>query len=398
MALSLSSIINFDAAADSLIAWRRVAAAVLGLVVLPASLWLAAVELDGWRLGVTRSAASIAAAQMASPQLIYFGVQTRTFPMKIDIVSKLRPEILAAGNSRVSQFRAEMFKPYTFYNISNIIQTWEQQNRAFDALPADYRPRVMIFTLDFFMFSKDAEPTWEDGNVNPHEDMTLRTHLIDLRSFFTAISERPWLLFMPARDRIHGRPALGVLPIVDGSGFRIDGSQNYGLYFRKPYSRANPQSLVDDTKIGGVPLFLDSAPDPAQIKKFEAFVAKVRARGIQPIGVTSPFFAGVIKKMSASSELGLWRTFESDAMRRYFEGLGIWYFDFEQLMPYAADRRYFVDPIHPTETLVAAEVVALARDPRVRAILPELRADQLEQRIEARRGNESQFDFFDDSK
>jgi len=356
---------------------RRAIAEMLGMFVLPTLLVVGVVELAAWRLGVTWTPKQTADALLASDKAIFLTDPTQHFLVKEEMVDRLRPEILVAGTSRVSQFRSAMFRPYGFYNIANSVVIWKQFTNTLERLPAGYHPRVMIFTLDYFMFFHQLvdDMPWVLFHVSP-----LEAHLSGIKLMVeTALRRDPRVLFSPARDPLNGGPAIGLPAVLGGGGFRRDGSAQYGFLFREgyPYSEVSLSAPL----LGQLPLYFAEDFDADQKQAFEEFVRKAHDLGIELVGVTVPVWAGVVANADREARMEAWRKFDSPAFALYLKSLNVHYENCLRLPSYYADRRYYIDSFHPTEPAILACMIKMFENPDIRALFPAIALEPLRAKL-----------------
>src|SRR5262249_647627 len=139
-------------------------------------------------------------------------------------------------------------------------------------------------------------------------------------------------LFAPFRtDGFYGVPALGLGARLDGTGFRVDGSLQYGYAIHGIQRITIPQALDAMQNATRWPVLPGTHLGGRQRQEFEHFVALAKAKGITLVGVTTPFAPEIVRAMDESPKHEIWREFTSAETREWFRRLGIIYFDFSRL-------------------------------------------------------------------
>src|SRR5215475_11326215 len=96
----------------------------------------------------------LAALQANNPNLIVLPFDLRyNGAFKLDRIEKERPDVLCISTSRAGTLNASMFKPYSFYNASFTAWTTEQLADIFDRATSSTAPRVVIISIDYFLFT-----------------------------------------------------------------------------------------------------------------------------------------------------------------------------------------------------------------------------------------------------
>jgi len=356
--------------------WRRFVKIVLCATVLPCLCVIAAAEWLGWSLGETYTAAAMRRAEDRDPNLVWMGSRVQGLArIKLAILAEKQPEVLVMGQSRFGQANAAMFDPYTFYNMSRVawpLYTYTDLVRHF---PPGYRPKFILFNVDFFMFGSKYDEEYKD--LAPVYDDTLSENLIETENTVTYLLQYPRLLWQ-RRDYLN-RPALGILTVLSGDGTRADGSEQPGMDAVSPGSRsldAMMRPLWKRYITGGQTM------EPAQMAALKEFVDLGKKMGIPMAAVQMPFFGPTLRSIEADPNYALLKDFRAHVASGYFDQLGIPFFDFETCPPYSEDYRYFFDGVHPGEPLTAMVIEKILADPRIHPVLPRLDLSNLNRRLE----------------
>jgi hypothetical protein len=314
--------------------------------------------------------------------------------LKLARIAKLQPEIVSIGSSRGMELRAAMMAPYIFYNASLTAWTLDQEVTMVDQIARVSKPRVIIVGLDYFMFSDQyTDPMNRERSMSFSNGFLFRVRSCAnlLREFW----KQPALVRMFFDHWRHGTlpirsgpvALLGVDAVRGTTGFRPDGSM---LLPRGSYDGAPAKLAVNEGVIQAAP----GAPriSDRQYQALERLAELGRDRGITLIAVQWPIHHGTIEFLDHNPGYhdlaGVWRQFESTAMRRKMEDLGFVFFDMSR-DSIAYNDELFIDAAHPTEFGMSLAVSHLLDQPRFRAILPKIDGERLrtDQASATARGN-----------
>jgi hypothetical protein len=364
---------------------RRYLAVMLAGLVVAITLASALVAWVGQRTGSTTSFARIVERQREDPALIALPFDLRYWGMyKLAGVALNRPEIVYISSSRAGEFREQMFRPYSFYNLSFTAWTLDQATAILDRMSRANAPRIAIVELDYFMFSAswprvnadrsmhfNAEARYKiESGVDALRSLTKRTDLLhdcNVRILQT----------MPGCETAPFR-FVAIQAIRAQEGFRGDGSYRYSVG-RLESSKQNLTAKFLVQAMPGAPKI-----DPGQIAAVERLAALARERGVTLIGIQLPLIKAGVEfldnDLSYHYYAGVWREFGSKQMRDKFRSLGIHFFDLGRAN--SADDKNFVDAYHPSELGTLRSMIDLCTDPDFRSLLPALDPSRLKRDLE----------------
>jgi hypothetical protein len=317
--------------------------------------------------GAAATLAQLADRQAKTPDLVFLPFDLRyNGAFKLDRIATVHPDILCISTSRAGTLTAEMFKPYNFYNMSFTAWTTEQLADMFERATRHAPPRVVILSIDYFLFTDDWDRSYTGARTMIYDRpwTYLRSSISDFVR--TAMKHRDvFENYLKAPTRFIGTQA-----ILSEEGYRSDGSYVYSPGHindaRLHYQTAT--SLVNS--MPGAPSM--SARQKAPLVRI-AELAK--QRGIKLIGIQLPFIRSGVDYLDQDESYwhysGVWREFESDQTRDWLKGLGIAFFDLGR-SPIGNDSENFVDAYHTTELGAHRVVQQLLTFPEFRAILPDI--------------------------
>lgn len=384
---NLSSIISFKTFREEGQEWRRFGKILFLLVGGTLLVLMALLEFINWRVGQTIPYDEAAREQVENPALLWNDGDENAPRLKLIRAGQVRPDVLVIGQSRTTQFRSAMFHPYSFYSLSKIGWSYGVYSELLEQLPEDYKPKVVIFSLDFF-------------NLNPHylADYAVRRSWAVMdpgrslaapqslpfawRDVFNLLYMHPDLI-MAGRHNPEGQPSIGLVASYSGDGVRLDGSETHPLLALNTAGR-NP-NLFNTVLWDHAPIYYGDKVSGEEMVKFEKFIALVRAKGATPIGVQMPIYGPVMRVIEQDSHYGILKDYRDRIASGYFDRQGVIVFDYATFPPYSDDYRYFIDAFHPTEAVCAAAVLKMSSDPRVNAILPNLDTAALQRKLDENR-------------
>ena len=304
----------------------------------------------------------LADIQAARPDTVVLPFDLRyNLAFKIRRLETERPEIAWFATSRAGSATAEMFKPYSFYNMGFTGWTTEQLEYAFERSTRRVRPRLVILSLDFFLFSD----RWEEKLRMPRQ-MILNEPLRYLQSslgYFVRSALTRWPEFQ-AYAQAPSR-FVGPATILEQEGFRHDGSW---LFTKDHIESARLQyrnvGFLVDSLLGGPEM---SARRKAAIERI-ADIAK--ARGIKLVAVQLPYLRAGVEFLDHrdpqdryhETYYGVWRDFESGSTASWLHGLGIELLDLAH-SSIDDDADNFIDAYHPSEEGMGRAVRELMNAP-----------------------------------
>jgi hypothetical protein len=327
--------------------------------------------------GASATLSQLADMQEKNPERIFLPFDLRyNGDFKLNRIERERPEVLCISTSRAGTLEAAMFKPYHFYNMSFTAWTTDQLADMFERATRDVHPRVVIISLDYFLFTND----WERGYSGTR----------------TMIYDQPWRYFKSSiadfartamknqqvfKDYLKSPSAFtGTQAILSQEGFRGDGSYVYSS------GHINDARLHYQTAAS----LVNSMPGaPSMSERQKAPIVRIadlaRQRGIKLIGIQLPFIRSGVdyidQDQSYRWQSGVWREFESDQTRDWLKGLGITFFDLAR-STIDDDKRNFVDAYHTSRLGALRVTQQLLTFPEFRADFPDIDPAELARQIE----------------
>jgi hypothetical protein len=300
----------------------------------------------------------IAALQAGSTPVLYGrAYRDNYFSYKLIATKLRRPEVLSIGSSRMLEFRSMFFnkKSSAFYNAAHSAQSIYQVHDFLEALDQSELPKVLIISLDHPWFnaaSRYAAPPSGPEQVDD-ESMPDFIHAADVsRSVAVDVASRKLKVdrLLAHKDPVYGVQAYGLNAIVNGMGFRNDGSYQYGGDILNPPGFGDKmregfkdlRQNIDSHFVGGDELSRQGLDELELILKF------ARAHGIFVIGFSPPYAPTIYREMMSDGR-HTYITQEVMALQDLFKRYGFAYFNFSDAAQLGATEEDMVDSFHASE-------------------------------------------------
>jgi hypothetical protein len=349
-------------------------------ILLPALIGVLAVEFVGWRTGTTMTPTALAATQREDSRIVW-GDQLQDYALiKLQRIKEEQPDIVLIGHSRAHQIRSAMFKPYSFYNLTPSIASFDQITILMKKVMEVSHPKIIMFTLDYYMFLNQ----WA-GNAGPlmvmHLSYPISDHLYGIVRLAEFAKQRPLTVLRSVfrHAEVAGIKLLGVEAIRGKVGFRFDGSLMY------PYGAPEvAEGWINEWHNG----LLAAAPggaglDPEQVSALAELSAVAKSRGVLLVGVQTPIYKTTIDALDRDDSYRpyaeIWRQFQSAKTQQMLKDMGIRFFDLSR-DPVNEDFRNFADSGHPGERAMLGAFVHQLGNPDFIDVFPKLDGAALRER------------------
>lgn len=347
----------------------------------PLGLPVAAFELSLWRAGETTPIGDVCQALADRPGAL-FGRQffdQGLYRFKWVSILRRDPAILALGNSRVLQFRREMFgaRADDFFNAGGMIQHVRDLEQFVEALPTDTRIACVILGVEYSWFNDRAATVAERTRVfakairvDEGLDGFAHGHVFQqvlCNGLASDGSSPSWSLLAGAwrGGDAAAADAWGFMARNHHEGFRPDGSFEYGLSAPVDWTfqdRERPtviERICTGTR-GFEPMV---ALSEDRVERFLACVRALNARGIAVLCFAPPYPSAAIAALEASpDQRGSWRQYREELPAR-IRRAGAVYVDASTPGALGMDDRCMRDGLHAMESFHVRILAALAGQP-----------------------------------
>lgn len=310
----------------------------------------------GLPLGIALGAGELTTAervverQASGPLLYGRAYRASLFSLKLIATQVRRPRILVIGSSRVMQLRGSRFKPGEFYNAgggaSSMVEALEFVRRlSFGPLP-----RVILIGIDQAWLVRAAP----GPVVIPDERVSLQSavrmsHLVtaDLIGGKISITR-----VLTGTDPFDDVAAVGMNAIMTGSGFRSDGSYQYGTYrIRWPSVEERLSEGFERIRQNVVPMSRAETIDPDALNQLRELLRLAHQRGALAIGFSPPFAPTILRAMRDDGGYSYMSAIQSE-VGLVFDELGYRYVDFSNPAALGATDDQMIDYFHPSEVVM----------------------------------------------
>lgn len=226
-----------------------------------------------------------------TPVLFRPGYGYRDQEYKHVSVETHQPDVMILGSSRVLQFRGHLLTedPQAFYNASAAGWKLDEIERLLTL--SRHKPQILILSIDPPWF---AEGYTGDAAVQPPTSDFSRVFITNRTFLQDVINGRDFdFRRLLSRDDpgAQGEIALGMRAIIDGHGYRNDGSERYGdflvaQHLWQPHMRANHLGKLENCD--DMYICADSIYDPA-MTQLAALLDYTQSHEIQVIGLLPPY-------------------------------------------------------------------------------------------------------------
>lgn len=272
---------------------------------------------------------------------------------KTELVREKDPEIITMGSSRTMEFRKEFFaQPESFVGASFSAAYAEQFEGFIRDLPP--RVRVIVLGLDHRIFRSDYVP------LAPNGAMTVGKIISD---FF--VFDWRWIYYDYVRGRFSFSDLLqrnmnsgniGLSALIDGNGYRGDGSYSYQKKLtdpaRKELLAAEIQYHLDALKNDRSSFEYSAEISISALKALDRALAAADERDITVIGFLPPYSHSLYLEMLSKDDEYRDSVFElPKELRAVFDTFGFQLYDFSDDTVLGGSKDEYIDPDHPTDKL-----------------------------------------------
>jgi hypothetical protein len=331
------------------------------------------------RAGELQSYAADVQLQQRTNALLGLATFQNFYTYKLAVARARQSPILAIGSSRVMPFRQGMFDG-GFTNAGGAMNSIEQGARFLQEMAVAAEPRALLLGLDFWWFQSGwpemaaSDPRYQDpSQLSPAR---LRHPLMWLASGRLTLREVSGLVARGSASVLTGQKTIGVQAMTSASGFRPDGSYQYGdayfrlapeldVRFRQTLSRVETRdsifpagARVDRSRVEGLERILDwAAAKQMTVAMFLPPLAPPVREALIGSASQGPYIRDVI------------RALEQVAARRP----SVAFYDFLDAARLPEDAACeYVDGIHGGDVIFARMLAVMSRGDGFRSAAPRL--------------------------
>jgi len=300
-------------------------------------------------------------AQRKDPSVLYNTCCSNLrAPYKKALVLEKNPEIITLGTSRVLEFRQEFFRdPAIFANAGQAIVN-------INDLPEFMRKlKVILLGLDHQMFTP-GYATQDTTSFMP-ESVVERFGTVlggNWKRIYTYMFQGK----VPADIIVRSFRSdnVGMAALTNGSGFRADGSYNYGDSLEE-----RDQHFSSSTDLSNMLASLSSDREAflygtrisgEAVNNLKQFLDMAKKRNIVVIGFLPPYPQGIYRKMlSVPDAYAKMVTQLPATLTNIFAAYGDQFYDYSDDSVIGAGQNEYVDPFHGTDKLSLRVLIDIAK-------------------------------------
>jgi hypothetical protein len=319
-----------------------------------------------WRAHELSSYRDDVALQQRQHALLGLATFQNFYEYKLSLVAARRSPVLALGSSRIMQLREELFVD-GFTNAGGAMNSAEQGRRFLEALPADYHPQLLMLGVDFWWFRRE----WSDPGDDPRYRDPSQLSPARLRHPYLWLADPRMGIRRIVRLVVSGnigstltsQASVGVQAMVSASGFRPDGSYQYGDHYFGTAAEPDVRFGISlgridrqDTAFGP-----GTDPDPASLSAIDDVLRWAAARHVRVAMFLPPVAPPVRRAMIARPDAFGYVVALTRALEHTARASNVEFYDFLwREAPEAADPCEYVDGIHGGDVVFGRMLLAMA--------------------------------------
>lgn len=302
-----------------------------------------------------------------------------TLDLKMAAIKIIDPNIITIGNSRMNYFRANMFKPYSYYNLSRTTSNINAYQDILKNLSELENLKVVFVIIEPYSFKgqqSSQEVIFSNENRNKNKLKKRFENLIK------ELKKNIFSYDYKFKDNfgIHGMVTNRGLRSLDGSAY---GGKHHDFSVDKQIKRLKKLSNNLD-QLSKKEMFkdLDCNINQETINTYLKLVEYGKSIGVTIIGITPPYSNQVNQAMNSDSEkYKLWQLFSSEENANNLKKGNGFYYNFIDLKSIEAPDYEMIDRFHPSEKICARMILKMMEDNNLKKILPLLDKQNIIERI-----------------
>lgn len=299
----------------------------------------------------------VARQQVRAPLLYGRAYRDNYFAFKLVSVRERRPEVLVVGSSRTMEFREGLVnrRPSMFYNAGGSSQSLPEVRRFVDMVSATTKPKIMILGLDQWWFnprhSRGPSAVRVQEQID-EESAVASARVLNVGRFVVrdlVFGKIPPHALLMRRDPVYGIRALGMSAIVNGNGFRNDGSYQYGhLLMQRSLTEERLRAGYD--RLGADKDHFSSGAhvDASSVTQIDELLERCRRDGTFVFGFSPPYAPSIYARMKAGGRHGYLADMAT-TLRAVFDKHGFVYLDFSDAAAAGGTDDDMIDGFHGSE-------------------------------------------------
>lgn len=279
---------------------------------------------------------------------------------KIRRARYVKPDVMVLGSSRVNQVREQFYPGVKFYNASLAAGKMSTVMPFLEALDPAHLPKVLLLNLDLWWFREanaqdKSIPDPFKGTFNLSDRLAMLIDKGFTPRFLKTIFAND---FDPTRDPIAGRRPVGFMAMVEGNGFRPDGSRQRGDFilgtdiYRDIHEygpRHNFRYYTKSAAEGSGRLDVKGGLSETALSQLSETLDYARSKNITVVLYTASMASPVLRALRANKKLSDFEREVIQSVQKVVDIKGIQFFNFHNPATLDLPDEWFFDGLHPTE-------------------------------------------------
>lgn len=263
-----------------------------------------------------------------------------------------RHTVVALGSSRVLEFRSQMFDS-SFYNAGYTISSVNEFVPFLQSIPREKYPDYLIISLDQWTFNAD----WDSLGTRPDKNKWSESfHKIPdqgtLVKVWKDLLHHKYSLRLPRKK--DNTKYIGLNAVVEGTGFRSDGSALYGKQVRKllsgdstalDYNYKETYGWIDK---GAMRFNYGERINEKTLPELDRLLQFCKTNGIKLVAFLPPYADKVMERMRATGRYTYIQTIYP-AISPLFARYGFELYDFTSIASVGSNDTETIDGFHGGE-------------------------------------------------
>ena len=266
-----------------------------------------------------KSIEKIVERQIKKDSIYGAAFNSNTFNYKLSLIERTNPEIIALGSSTIMTLKQEIFKK-SFVNAGGAMNNIDEGILFINELEKiEKKPKLIILNLDFWWFNK-LYNEYDNKDFLYHKNTVNKINIETLYNLNKSIllKKIPFYSFNyifnnnNILNEYTSQDSLGLSAITKGSGYKIDGSYEYGnLLFGEGNADIKFQNTLNRIENQNARFQIGELPDQNEISKLKYLITLIENLNLDYIVLIPPIANSVYLKIDGNKNYNyIFKTFE----------------------------------------------------------------------------------------
>lgn len=244
---------------------------------------------------------------------------SNVFNYKLSLIKKVNPEIIALGSSTIMTLKQEIFEK-SFINAGGAMNNVDEGILFVQELEKlQTKPKFVILNLDFWWFNK-VYNQYDNKDFLHHKNTVDKINLNTLYNFNKSLFLKKIPLYSlnyifknnDMVNRYTSQDSLGLSAITKGSGYKIDGSYDYGnLLFGDGDADIKFQNTLNRIENQNARFQIGEIPDQKEINKLKYLITSIENLNLDYVVLIPPISSTVYSRIDRNKNYSyIYKTFE----------------------------------------------------------------------------------------